>query len=124
MTIIEAIDRMDSLKPNGYSFDDKVNWLSSLDGMVLDQVLANYITDEEKNEFEGYNPNTPIDTKLLVDEPYSDIYLLWIQSKIEFYDGEIARYNNTMIAFNSLYNDFEKHIFRTRGAKETSIKYW
>jgi UDP-3-O-[3-hydroxymyristoyl] N-acetylglucosamine deacetylase/3-hydroxyacyl-[acyl-carrier-protein] dehydratase len=31
---------------------------------------------------------------------------------------------NTMIAFNSLYNDFEKHIFRTRGAKETRIKYW
>ena len=124
MTIIEAIDRVDSLKPNGYAFDDKVSWLSSLDGMVLDQVLANYITDEEKDAFEGYNTNTSIDTKLIVDEPYSDIYLLWIQSKIEFYDGEIAKYNNTMIAFNSLYNDYEKHIFRTRGAKETRIKYW
>lgn len=124
MTIIEAINHADSLTPNGYTQDDKVYWLSTLDGMVMTQVLDKYLTDEEKAKFKGYTPDTALTEKLLVDEPYSDMYLLWLQSKIELYDGEIDRYNNTMQTFSGVWSDFEKHIARTRRAKEVKFKYW
>ena len=39
MTIIEAINRLDKIKPNGYDQSDKVTWLSELDGMVKQTVI-------------------------------------------------------------------------------------
>lgn len=124
MTIIGAINRADSLKPNGYTQDDKVYWLSTLDGMVMTQVLDKYLTEEEKAKFNGYTPETDLTTKLLVNEPYSDMYLLWLQSRIELYDGEIDRYNNTMQTFSGIWSDFEKFITRTKSAKEVNFRYW
>lgn len=124
MTIIEAINRADSLKPNGYTQDDKVYWLSTLDGMVMTQVLDKYLTEEEKVKFKGYTPETELTTSLLVNEPYSDMYLLWLQSKAEFYDGETDRYNNTMQTFSGVWSDFEKYIARIKSAKEVKLKYW
>ena len=40
MTIIEAINRIDDAKPNQYTQSDKVRWLSALDGIVHDEILA------------------------------------------------------------------------------------
>ena len=39
MTIIEAINKVDSLKPNGYTQSDKVGWLSVLDGAIKRSVI-------------------------------------------------------------------------------------
>ena len=38
MTIIEAINRLDKIKPNGYGQEDKIEWLSEIDGMVKQTV--------------------------------------------------------------------------------------
>lgn len=124
MTITEAIERIDSLTPNGYSREDKIYWLSILDGMVATQVLASYLTEAEKEKFNGYTEDTELTTELLVDDPYSDMYLLWLQSKIEFYNGETDRYNNTMKTFSGIWDDFVKYIIRTKKAKEVKLKYW
>ena len=34
MTLIEVINKVDTVKPNGYSEQEKIGWLSTLDGIV------------------------------------------------------------------------------------------
>ena len=39
MTIIGAITRVDTVKPNTYSQMDKVKWLSELDGIIKAEII-------------------------------------------------------------------------------------
>ena len=42
MTIKECIDLVDNVKPNQYSIEDKVEWLSYLDGTIINDVLKTH----------------------------------------------------------------------------------
>ena len=39
MTIDQAVARCDSVKPNQYSREDKVRWLSEADGQIRREIL-------------------------------------------------------------------------------------
>ena len=43
MTINEAIEQLDKLKPNAYETAEKVRWLSELDGQITDELLESRI---------------------------------------------------------------------------------
>ncbi len=105
MTIIDAINSIDSLKPNGYTQSEKIKWLSKLDGMVKRMIIDTH-EDGEDIEFHGYTDDTPITTELLVKAPYDDVYLFWMESWIDYYNGEYARYNNSVMKFNETYSIF------------------
>ena len=40
MTISDAITMVDALRPNQYSQDMKIRWLSRLDGMIWQEVIS------------------------------------------------------------------------------------
>ena len=54
MTIIEAINKLDALKFNTYSQNDKVAWLSQLDLAIKRTVLDNHEGNPAPN-FTGYH---------------------------------------------------------------------
>ena len=112
MTIIEAINRIDSLRPNGYSQSDKISWLSQLDGLIKKQIIDTH-EGGEAIEFSGYTEKTPLDTLLLVDAPYDSVYLSWLEANIDYVNGEYVRYNNTAARYNTDYSAFERYYNRT-----------
>lgn len=102
MTISEAISMVDRLKPNQYTESQKIMWLSQLDGKIFLELVSTHADGAES--FEGYTDETDNDTKLLVDEPYSDdIYNYYLQSMIDRENGEIAKYNQSGTLFNASY---------------------
>lgn len=105
MTIIEVIDRLDSLKHNTYSLKDKVLWLSKLDWMVKKQIIDTH-EGAEATSFNGYTDETDVNTKLLVPAPYDEVYLRWMEAQIDYLNGEYDKYNNAIIMFNA---DFEAY---------------
>ena len=105
MTIIEVIDRLDSLKHNTYSQKDKVLWLSKLDWMVKKQIIDTH-DGAEATSFHGYTDETDVNTKLLVPAPYDEVYLRWMEAQIDYLNGEYDKYNNAIIMFNA---DFEAY---------------
>lgn len=105
MTIIEVIDRLDSLKHNTYSQNDKVLWLSKLDWMVKKQIIDTH-EGAEATSFNGYTDETDVNTKLLVPAPYDEVYLRWMEAQIDYLNGEYDKYNNAIIMFNA---DFEAY---------------
>ena len=116
MTIMDALYRIDGLKPNSYSQSDKIKWLSSLDGVIKSEIIDTH-EDGEDIVFNGYDENTEITTKLIVPAPYDDIYLRWLESQIDYANGEYGKYNNTSKAYNDAYSLFERYYNRTHMPK-------
>ena len=123
MTISEAIRRVDTMKPNSYSSEDKIAWLSKLDGAVKAEIIDTH-EDGEDIVFNGYDESTPKDTELLICAPYDDIYLHWLESRIDYYNGEYGRYNNTVTTYNSAYSAYERFYNRAHMPKGDKLKFF
>lgn len=123
MTIMEAINRIDSLKPNTYSQVEKIRALSTLDGLIKENIINTHEGAEEV-VFGGYTEETSLTTELLVPAPYDEIYLYWLESKIDYWNGETGRYNNSINMYNSVYAEYEKNYNRTHMPKGKKFKFF
>ena len=112
MTIREALEKVDKLKPNQFEDAEKVRWLNDLDAMIKADIIDTH-EGAELVTFDGYDEDTDADTELLVPSPYSDIYLHYLFAQIDFNNAEYTRYNNAISMFNSKYIDFAAHYNRT-----------
>ena len=123
MTIIEAINRIDILKPNTYTPEIKTNWLSRLDGIVFKKIIETHEGADDK-EFNGYTEETALDTVLLIPAPYDDIYLKWLEAQIDYANGEYDKYNNVIVAYNDAYTEFARYYNRTHMPIAKHFKYF
>lgn len=124
MTIAEVIARADALIPNAIPRNIKITWLSTLESMIVIEVIRTHEGDEEYESFAGYDENTDPETELIVPAPYSEMYTIWIAAKINFVNGEFDRYQNVAAQFQSIFRDFADHYNRTHTPKGVDINYW
>lgn len=122
MKIIEAINRIDSLKHNTYTTSDKVAWLSEVDWDVAKSVIDTH--EGEPLEFKGYDDSTDLQTELLIYAPYDKAYLLWMEAQIDYYNGEYGKYNNAIVMFYEALNSFKKDYNRTHMPKGKKFKFF
>ena len=137
MTLREVIDRVDDLIPNVYEESHKVRWISELDAKIFNEVYMthedNPYTREKPEEEEEenvtyfgdakkevktylelpYTINKAAETELLAEFPYDELYVAFLETKINEYNQETTRYNNSALKFNGLYNDFVAYYNRT-----------
>lgn len=123
MTILEAINRVDTTKPNSYTQVEKVDWLSTLDGIIKHKIIDTHEGGEDK-AFEGYNADTSVDTVLLVPAPYDDIYIRWLEARIDYANGENDKYNNSLVAYNDAYGEYANYYNRTHMPKGKKFKFF
>ena len=111
MTIMEAMHRIGTVKPNGYDQALKIKWLSTLDGIIKKEIIDTH-EGAENVVFNGYTVETNLLTELLVPAPYDDIYIRYLEMQIDYANGEYGKYNNSKVMFNTAYSDFEKYYNR------------
>lgn len=108
MTIKECIDLVDNLKPNQYSIEDKVEWLTFLDHKVINDVLKTHEGyDGRYDLFDGYSPEK-LGVGLIVPAPYDRVYTAYLNMKIDEANGETARYNNSAALYNAYWLEYKK----------------
>lgn len=107
MTILECISRVDLAKPNTYSQEEKVRWLSTIDGLIKKGIIDRH-EGRECVSFNGYDKNTPLTTKLLVPEPYDELYLFGLAARMDYWNGENDKYNDSIEMYNSVYLEYAK----------------
>ena len=122
MKIIEAINRIDSLKRNTYTQSDKVAWLSTLDALVKAVIDAH--EGGENVTFNGYDDSTDLNTELLAPAPYDEIYLRWMEAQIDYNNGEYDKYNNSVEMWNTAFEDYKNYYNRTHMPKGKKFKYF
>lgn len=123
MTISQAIERIDGLLHNTYTQEDKVQWLSLVDSSVKEQLIDTH-EDPPDVIFDGYDSCTPLDTALLVPEPYSDLYVRWLEAQIHYYNGEYGKYNQALSMYNAAFEAYVKHYNRTHMPKGHHFSYF
>ena len=112
MTISEAITKVDSLKHNAFSQEDKIGWLSDLDARIKTKIVDAH-EGGETVYFYGYDCACDLDTELLAPKPFDEMYLRWLEAQIHYYSSDDGLYNNAIVLFNNIYEDFKKHYTRT-----------
>lgn len=122
MIIQKALQTVDALKHNAYTQAEKIGWLSCLEHTVKAEILDAFEEGEGK-DFTGYDDTTPLDTVLLVGEPYDRMYLHWLEAQMDYYNGETLRYNNAMLMFRSFFDAYAAHYNRTHRAKGQKWKF-
>ena len=112
MKISDAIYLVDKLKPNQYSPDLKIGWLSKLDGQIYKEVIATHANSPIES-FEGYDGADP-EKELLVPYPYDeDVYNYFLQAQIDKENGETAKYNQSITLYNNAFHAFQAWYNRT-----------
>lgn len=113
MRLKDAIDKVDRLKANIVDHPDKVDWISSLDGKVHEEILSR--AADYKEAFAPYDKDSnPV---LAVPFPYDDIYQYYLFAQIDKTNSEMESFNNNVALFNSEWNEFAAYYRRTHVPK-------
>lgn len=123
MTIIEAIQRINTVKPNGYEQTQKIAWLNTLDGIIKKEIIDTH-EGGENVVFNGYKEETNLTTELLVPAPYDDIYIRYLEMQIDYANGEYVKYNNSKVMYNETYSAFKRYYNRTHMPKGKKFKFF
>lgn len=121
MKVREAISTVDRLKPNAYEDSDKLSWLNE-----IEQKIYNDIINRKDGEEETFTPYVTSDTQagseteLKVPEPYSNMYVTYLSSKIDYHNQDFGLYNNSASLFNSLFDEYAAYYRRNNPAKRHS----
>lgn len=108
MTIKDCIDIVDNLKPNQYSVKEKVMWLSFIEKIIINEVLKTHEGyDGRYDLFEEYSEDK-LSARLIVPSPYDRLYTAYLKMKIDEENGEIARYNNSAVLYNTYMQEYRK----------------
>ncbi len=122
MKLQELIDKVEELVP-GNKFDTStiIKFISDLDRMVTDNILRKH-EDTKSVVFDGYDDNTPGETTLLISAPYDEAYIHWVRSKIDLFNMDYERYNNSAAAFYNQYQNFSAFYNREHLPLQRTIK--
>lgn len=108
MTVNEAINTAELRMPgNSYSADDKIRWLCTLEVMwarFLRQLGFN-AEDVSISQEDG-------ERKLMIEQPYDEVYVMWLVMKMHYYNGEIELYNNSAEGFNKMFEEAKRAFIR------------
>ncbi len=119
MTIKDCIDIVDNLKPNQYTIKDKVTWLSFIEEIIINEVLKTHEGyDGRYDDFEGYSEDK-LSVPLIVPSPYDRLYTAYLKMKIDEENGEVARYNNSMVLYNTYVSEYRKYYNKTHMPLDT-----
>ena len=106
----KVIEHVDGIRPNAYSEEMKLKWISALDGMVKKLVM-------QEDDVKPYSYPEDMDKELLIPFPFDDLYGMYIESMIDFYNKEYGNYNNSATMFEEKYREYKKAYIREHTAK-------
>lgn len=104
MTVKQAVEYIDAVKPNAFPTWAKVLWLAELEGRLAADVFL--IAPLEIAKHFDYRYPEDMETELLVAPPHDDVYTLWLEAKVDYANGEYDKYQNTMQSYNEHYANF------------------
>ena len=111
MTCADVIAEADRNEPNQFDLLQKLRWLSTLDGRVIDEVIMTHRRAENETMISSGTCSLPpyhdAGCTLLIADPYgSEIYCSYLQMMIAKENAERARYNDERAAFLSAWQQY------------------
>lgn len=119
MTLVNAIEDFDRSRANSIELVQKIRWISELDSKINEEYLLN----RGGEELAPYTLETSGEVELKAPDSFTEIYALYLNMKLDYFNGEITRFNNSASLFNRLYKEMGDAINRrTPVSVKTKIK--
>lgn len=115
MTIQEALDIADEMKPNMMSRKLKVKYLTEIEQLIHEEIISRHEHPEAWDEKPNYTEDTDPGTEMRVPDPYASVYTYWLMTKIDIQNQEDERYNVDRAHFENAYaqmSDWWTHSYR------------
>lgn len=112
MTIADVISRVDAAKPNRFSQKQKLEWLGNLEGQIFREIICTHENPDEIS-YEAFGSDVDMARTLIAPHPYDEVYILYLQSRIDLGNQEIAKYQNSAALFNNSYDLLRNYWKRT-----------
>ena len=106
MTVLEGIHEFDSLKPNSFSQEQKLRWLDRLDQFLQKTVLDRYPLRKQALTLGD------LQRELLLESPFSEGYLYWLEAKVRYFSQDVEGYNGAMGMFRGILEDWQRELHR------------
>lgn len=124
MTIQQAMDKADRMKPNMMTAEDKIGFLSEIEGKIHEEIIMTHEHTAEEETRPEYDSNTARTTEMLVPAPYDMIYVYWLMAQIDHVNQEMDKYNNDRSLFEDAWGNFADYWNRTRMPIQRNRQFW
>lgn len=111
MTANKVIERVDAIRPNSYSDEQKFGWINKLEEMVQRLVI-------QSSEIKSLVYPEDMDKELLIPAPFDDLYDLYLESMIDYYNREYGNYNNSALMFETRFTEYKKAYIRGNSVRQ------
>ena len=123
MTIQEALDQLDEMKPNMMSRKLKVKYLTEIEQLIYDEIVLKHEQAEEPEGKPVYTEDSDAGTVLIIPDPYSSVYLYWLMTKVDIQNQEDARYNIDRQHFENAYDTMSDWYTREHMPKQMTREF-
>lgn len=123
MTIQEALDQLDEMKPNMMSRRLKVKYLTEIEQLIYDEIVQKHVQAEEPAGKPVYTEDSDPGTVLIIPDPYSSVYLYWLMTKVDIQNQEDARYNIDRQHFENAYDTMSDWYTREHMPKQMTREF-
>lgn len=123
MTILEAIRRVDGLRHNTFTREEKIRWLAQVDAAVATELLDTH-EGAAQGDFQPYDAQTPLDRQLLIPAPYDELYLHYLIAQMDYHHGELDRYNRAMGMYQAAWIGYVNFYNRTHRPLGQQFRYF
>ena len=107
--------KVDSLKPNMYSQSLKRSWLNSAEIKIREFMAMYNNTLFDDGFIEEDNPT------LTLKEDKADLYVYYVMAMIDLSNQDITLYNNNVIIFSDMFEDFKKQYRRENTPQKNTV---
>lgn len=94
MTPLQIISKVKEIKPSVLDDSALLSFLNIVEAKI--RLIVN-----DETEFEPLKYENIATDKLFLDEKFSDIYLYYLASQIDYFTNDIDAYNNSITLYNS-----------------------
>lgn len=108
MTVRECIEFVDDVKPNAFTAEAKLAWVSQIEGRIASEIFL--LAPAELARFRFTSALADGGKELLVNSPYDDIYIAYLTAKVDSKNGEFNRMSTAAQSFNRLWDEFSAYI--------------
>lgn len=103
MTIQEALDLADQMKPNMLPKAVKIRFLNEVEQMIHGEIVLKHVHTPEEGRKPSYETETDPGTEMIMPSPYDMLYVYWLMSRIDHVNMEMDKYNNDRALFENAY---------------------